>query len=157
MSVVNLTVTAGGGWSAFGSAFPGNQNDGDAGTYQGWPGNTPGSNDCLFDFASIPDGASISAISVSGLWGAGSAAATVNFSAILGVNSVLLGTVNDVTSYTFSVPKPGGGTWTKTDVQSLRIRVSSLSTGNGNTMRLKSSVLTVTYTLGGAFFIAMLH
>lgn len=156
MASVNCTVVSGGGWNSIG-AFPANQNDGDNGTYQWWPGDQAGSHDNLFDHTAIPDGAQISAVAVSGLWGAGSAPATAAFSAILGVNSVALGTVGDVPNYSFGVPRPGGGTWTKSDIQTLRIRTSSLQTGNGNAIRIKSAVLTVTYTLGGSFFVAIIH
>lgn len=156
MSVVNCTVVAGGGWNSVG-AFPANQNDGDGGTYQWWPGNAGGSNDCAFDSTVIPSGATISSVVVSGLWGAGSPAATAAFSVVLGAASLALGVVGDVASYAFAVPRPGGGAWTKADIAAMAVRVSSLSTGNGNAMRLKSSVLTVTYTLGGTFFVALIH
>ena len=156
MAAVNLIVVAGGGWNSVG-AFPANQNDGDGGTYQWFPGNAGGSNDNQYDAPSIPDGADISGVVVSGLWGAGSAPATTAVSAVLGVSSVALGVIGDVSSYAFAVPRPGGGQWTKTDIAALAIRFSSLATGNGNAMRLKSSVLAVTYVLGGTMFIALIH
>jgi len=157
MSVVVLPVLGGGGWSPFGAAFPANQNDGDNGTYMGFPGNASGSNDCTFDTTGIPNGAQISDVSVSGFWGAGSAPATAAFQAILPPNSLSLGVVGDVASYGFSIPRPGGGIWTKGDVALLTVRVTSLATGNGNLVRLKSMALTVTYTVGGTFILAMHH
>lgn len=150
-----LTVVSGSGWNSVG-AFPANQNDGDNDTYQWWPGNIAGSHDNLYNGAALPAGASISSVVVSGLWGAGSAPAITNVSAILGVNSVALGSIGDVASYAFAVPRPGGGTWTKADIEALRIRFSSAQTGNGNAMRLKSSVLSVTYVLAGSLFVALI-
>jgi len=147
MASVNCIVVGGGGWTARGSAFPANQNDGDNGTYQGWPGDTPGSNDNYYDNTQIPDSAVISSVSVSGEWGAGSGAATANYTCHLGGNTTNLGTIGDVTGYGAGIAHPGGGNWTKADVGSMFIRWTSLSTGNGNEMKLKSSVLTVYYTL----------
>lgn len=157
MSVVVLPVLGGGGWTAVGAAFPANQNDGDNGTYQGIAGNTVGSNDCTFDTTGIPNGAQISDVTVSGLWGAGSAPATASMQGIRAGISVALGVIGDVASYSFSIPRPGGGTWTKADVAALTVRTTSLGSGNGNFIRQKSMALTVTYTLGGNFFIAILH
>jgi hypothetical protein len=154
---VNLPVVSGGGWTPIAQTFPLNQNDGNFDTFQGWPGFTAGSNDCLFDHTLVPDGATISSVVTSSLWDAGSAPAVVAVSCILGVNSVALGNVGDVASFAFSVPRPGGGIWTKTDLATMRIRVTSLQSGNGNNMKLRSSVLTVTYTLGGTMFVALIH
>lgn len=156
MAVANCTVVAGGGWNSVG-AFPANQNDGDNGTYQWWPGNIGGSHDNLYDHTAIPDGAQISSVVVSGLWGAGSPSAVTAASVILGAQTLALGTIGDVASYGFAVPRPGGGDWTKSDIQTMRIRFSSLQSGNGNAMRLRSSVLQVTYILGGTYFVAMIH
>jgi len=154
MAQVNLPVVAGGGgWTPVG-AYPANQNDGDAGTYQGWPGDTAGTNANFYDYTQIPDGAIISSVSVSGLWGAGSAPATASFRFVIGVSSDTLGTINDVTSYSFNrTTKPGGGAWTKADVQSLHMNTVSLQTGNANLMKLRSSVLSVFYVLSGEIFI----
>ena len=147
MAAINCVVTsAGGGWGSIG-AYPANQNDGDADTYQWLAGNVGGTNDNYYDSTGIPDGAVISSVVVSGLWGAGSAAATSNFTAHLGGNTTNLGTIGDVSGYGSGIAKPGGGTWTKADVAAMFVRFTGLGTGNGNAMRLKSSVLTVYYTL----------
>lgn len=147
MAVISCNVIAGGGgWNSIGT-YPANQNDGDNGTYQWWPGDTVGSNDNYYDSTQIPTSAVISSVFVSGLWGAGSAPATTNFTCHLGGNTTNLGTIGDVTSYSGEIARPGGGTWTKADILAMFIRWTSLATGNGNAMKLRSSTLTVYYTL----------
>lgn len=146
MASVNCTVTSsGGGWSSVGT-YPANLNDGDAGTYQWTAGNGVGANNTYFDSTGIPDGAVISSVSVSGLWGAGSSTATVNYTCYLGGNTTNLGTIGDVSGYGSGIDKPGGGTWTKADVGNMYVKFTSLGTGNGNAIRLKSSSLTVYYS-----------
>lgn len=150
MAFVNCAVTAaGGGWTPVG-AYPANQNDGDADTYQSWPADTLGTNDNYYDSTGLPDGAVISSVSVSGLWGPGdgnTGAAYVNFTCHLAASTTDLGSLGDVTGYGSGIAKPGGGTWTKADVASMYVRWSSLALGNNNPMKIKSSVLTVYYTL----------
>lgn len=155
MAVATCDVTAaGGGWTPVG-AYPDNQNDGDNGTYMSWPGDTAGATTNYYDHTDVPDGAVISDVSVSGLWSAGSAAATCNYTCWLSGNSTNLGTIGDVASYSSSISRPGGGTWTKTDVQNMYITWTSLQTGNSNVMRLKSSALTVTYVLSGFYVVSI--
>lgn len=150
MASVNCTVTAaGGGWTPVGT-YPGNQNDGDPDTYMAWPADTAGTTDNYYDSTGIPDGAVISSVSVSGLWGSGAGntgTAYANFTCHLAASTTDLGSIGDVSGYGGGIARPGGGTWTKTDVASMYIRWTSLTLGNGNNMRLKSSVLTVYYTL----------
>lgn len=156
MAVATCDVTAaGGGWTARGSAYPGNQNDGDNDTYMGQPGDTAGANSNYYDHTDVPVGAVISAVSVSGLWAAGSAPATCNYTCWLSGNSTDLGTLGDVGSYSSGISRPGGGTWTRTDIQNMYITWTSLGTGNGNEMRLKSSVLSVTYVMSGFYVVSI--
>lgn len=146
MAAVTCTVTsAGGGWSSFGS-YPANLNDGDADTYQFTPGNGGGANDTYYDSTVIPAAAVITSVVVSGLWGSGSAAATVNYTAYLGASTTDLGTIGDVSGYGAAIARPGGGSWSKADIATLYVKFTSLATGNGNAIRLKSSALTVYYT-----------
>lgn len=147
MAAISCNVIAGGGgWNSIGT-YPANQNDGDNGTYQWNAGDQAGTNDNYYDSTQIPAGAVISSVIVGGFWGAGSAAATVNYTAHLGGNTTNLGTIGDVSAYGADVTRPGGGTWTKADIGSMFIRWTSLLTGNGNAMKLKSSGITVYYTL----------
>lgn len=157
MATINLVVVSGGGgWTATGATYPTNQNDGDDATYQGWPGDTAGTNSNFYDYGSVPAGAVISNVAVSGNWGAGSAPATASFRFSDGTNSVTMGTINDVTSYSFnSNTAPDGSSWDITDIQNFRLNVVSLQTGNGNAMKLKSSVMTVTYVLSGDIFVSI--
>lgn len=156
MPSVNCTVVSGGGWNAIGSSFPDNQNDGDNETYQGWPGDTAGTQSNLYDNSVIPDGAIIQSVGVSGLWDAGSPPATCTVRCHLGADNTLLDSaLNDVSSYSYDIARPGGGSWTKADIGGMSVQWSSNQTGNGNNMRLKSSVLTVTYILSGETFVSI--
>jgi len=146
-----LAVTAaGGGWTAFGDVYPANQNDGDNGTYQGIAGDQVGAMSNFYNNAAVSDTWPIGSINVSGLWGAGSASASVTVKCWLGGSSITLGTIGDVSSYSFSTAtKPGGGAWTKADVASMFIEFASAGSGNGNTIRHKSSQLIVSYVVNG--------
>jgi len=156
MAVATCTVVSGGGgWTATGAAYPANQNDGNNGTYQAWPGDTAGTNSNYYDYTQIPDGAIISNVAVSGEWGAGSASATASFRYVDG-SSETLGSVGDVASYSFSSNlHPSGAAWTKANVATMHMDTVSLQTGNGNTMKLYSSVLSVTYVMSGDMFVSI--
>ena len=147
MPVAACTVTGTGGWIAFGASFPADLNDGNDSTYEYTPGDSSTAENLTYDYTQVPTGATISAISASGGWGAGSPSATVAVVCHLGGNTTSLGTLGDVTSYnTGSIARPGGGSWTKTDLQTMFISFTSQATGNGNAIKHRSSLLSVTYT-----------
>jgi len=144
-------VAGGGGWTAAGQVYPLNQNDGDENTYQFIAGNASGTNSNFYDHSGIPAGAVITSVVVTGTWGNGSAAATTSVVAHLGGNQTVLGTIGDVAGYGFVIARPGGGSWTRADIDVMWVAWTSLATGNGNAIRLRSSVLQVTYGLPATF------
>jgi hypothetical protein len=62
----------------------------------------------------------------------------------------------DNANYAFTVARPGGGTWTKAEVGTMYLYVACDGQGNGNPTRVRSSILTVYYSLaaivGGLVF-----
>lgn len=158
MATVNCQVASGniGSWTAVG-AFPANMNDGNDGTYNSIVGSSAGWFTMLYDETTIPTGATITGVYVSGNCSNATAGATQTWTCYLGAANTVIGSFNtDQTNYYFTVARPGGGAWTKAELGTMYLYVACDGLGNGNPQRVRSSILSVYYgavaTPGGLVF-----
>jgi hypothetical protein len=149
MATVNCQVASGniGGWTAVG-AFPANMNDGDDGTYNSIVGSSAGFFTMLYDETTIPTGATITGVYVSGNCSNNTAGGAQTWTCYLGATPAVIGSFTaDNTNYYFTVARPGGGVWTKAEIGTMYLYVACDGQGNGNPTRVRSSILTVFYNL----------
>jgi hypothetical protein len=155
MAYVSCQVSAGdpGAWA--GAALPGCMNDGDDGTFLFIVGSSAGSFWLMYDSTVIPTGAAITSVGVSGNCSNNTAGAAQTWTCYQGATPAVCGSfTTDNTNYSFTVARPGGGTWTKAELGTMKIYVSCDANGNGNPMRVRSSILTVYYGLPPAALIS---
>jgi hypothetical protein len=155
MAYVNCQVASGdqGAWA--GAPLPGCMNDGDDSTFLFIVGTSAGSFYMQYDNTTIPTGAAITGVSVSGNCSNNAGGAAQTWTCYLGgVGTVIGSFTTDNTNYAFTVSKPGGGTWTKAELGTMYLYVACDGNGNGNPMRVRSSILTVYYGLPPAALIS---
>jgi hypothetical protein len=132
-------------------------NDGDDSTFVYIVGSSAGFFTMAYDNTTIPTGAVITSVSVSGNCSNNTAGAAQTWTCYLGATPAVIGSfTTDNTNYSFTVARPGGGTWTKADLGTMYLYVACDANGNGNPQRVRSSILTVYYNLaaivGGLVF-----
>jgi len=151
MAIVSCQVASGdlGAWSESGAGeFPGNMNDGLDGTFVSIVGTSAGAFTLQYDSTVIPTGAAITSVSVSGNCSNNAGGAAQTWTCYQGATPAVCGSfTTDNTSYSFTVPRPGGGVWTKAEVGTMYLYVACDGQGSGNPMRVRSSILTVYYGL----------
>jgi len=160
MGAVSCQVASGnlGAWSESGAGeFPGNMNDGLDGTFVSIVGTSAGAFTLLYDETVIPTGSAITSVSVSGNCSNNAGGAAQTWTCYLGAANTVIGSFTaDNTNYAFTVARPGGGTWTKAEIGTMYLYIACDGNGNGNPMRVRSSILTVYYGLaatpGGLVF-----
>lgn len=147
MAYVNCQVASGdiGDWSTASGTFPSNMNDGSDVSYNYIVGSSAGDFTMFYDTTVIPSsGIVVTGVNVSGACSNNTSGGAQTWTCTLGGVPLVLGFFTaDNTSYYFDMYRPGGGAWTKADLTGMFLTVNCDGNGNGNPMRVRSSIITV--------------